>query len=58
MGVKQNENKFIYTLFIQIKLKFICIKVFFVRAQDICYKQVDKKIPLSYIIVIKANKLN
>lgn len=30
----------------------------FVRAQDICYKQVDKKIPLSYIIVIKENKLN
>ena len=29
-----------------------------VRAQDICYKQVDKKIPLSYIIVIKKNKLN
>ena len=24
-----------------------------VRAQDICYKQLDKKIPLSYIIVIK-----
>ena len=29
-----------------------------VRAQDICYKQVDKKIPLSYIIVTKKNKLN
>ena len=36
--------------------KFKAIKI--VRAQDICYKQVDKKIPLSYIIVIKENKLN
>ena len=36
----------------------LIFKLIFVRAQDICYKQVDKKIPLSYIIVIKKNKLN
>lgn len=43
-----------YCFYIHIYINFI----YSVRAQDICYKQVDKKIPLSYIIVIKKNKLN
>ena len=60
-AAEQEYDKFINsikTVQISCNLKNGDNEVISVREQDICYKQVDKKIPLSYIIVIKENKLN